>query len=407
MKPIALGTENPNQKMVNCLVGTSREWVVVALVIASAGCAGSSNSNSASAGDSTGGTSTTGGTTSTAGTANSGGTGGASVTTPQAFGRLHIVGNQIVDSNGNRASLNGFCLGEVISVDRSGHWNEDLFRNAAAWGAKLLRVPINPATFRMGSDVVFGYLDQAVDWAKKYGLYISIDWHVIGNLPQGIFFYADTSTTLDETVQFWTQTSRRYANETTVAFYDIYNEPAAIEWQGGSWSFADWKSTADQLVTIVQTESPEAIPLVAGLDFAYDLSPGGSQPFASQNIALSVHPYPGNTTVKPRSTGWDKAFGYLSDTYPIMLTEVGFDPCDTIQPDSYKAGVEFGRDILSYANDKGMVWTAFVFFNGTGWPMPLFSDWQNFTPTTSGAFFRDVLLGTPIDQAGNGDAVCP
>jgi hypothetical protein len=54
-----------------------------------------------------------------------------------------------------------------------------------------------------------------------------------------------------------------------------------------------------------------------------------------------------------------------------------------------------------------MVWTAFVFFNGTGWPMPLFSDWQSFTPTTSGAFFRDVLLGTPIDQAGNGDAVCP
>ena len=90
-----------------------------------------------------------------------------------------------------------------------------------------------------------------------------------------------------------------------------------------------------------------------------------------------------------------------------MLTEIGFDPCDTIQPDSYKAGVEFGRDILSYASDKGMVWTAFVFFNGTGWPMPLFSDWQNFTPTTSGAFFRDVLLGSPIDQAGNGDAVCP
>ena len=32
-----------------------------------------------------------------------------------------------------------------------------------------------------------------------------------------------------------------------------------------------------------------------------------------------------------------------------------------MQPESFKAGVEFERDILSYANDKWMVWTAFVF----------------------------------------------
>lgn len=325
---------------------------------------------------------------------------------PRNLTRLRAQGNQIVDAYGTTVTLRGLGFADFLTLDQSGHFDEDTFAQAAAWGANIVRLPVNPATYRLGRDRVFSYLDQAIVWARTYGIYLIIDWHVSGNLPQGIFLFGDTGITLDEIRQFWTDIAGRYAHEPIVAFYEIYNEPAAIEWEGGSWSFADWRTTADDLVTLVRGLSPDTIPILAGLDFAYDYSAGGAQPFASPNIALAVHPYPGRAQ-PPRQPQWDKAFGYLAATYPMLMTEVGFDPCDQISPATYRANVDYGREILTYAQQKGIGWTAFVFFNGAGWPMPLFSDWQGYTPTTSGKLFRDVLLGTPIDQAGESSTQCP
>jgi hypothetical protein len=47
--------------------------------------------------------------------------------------------------------------------------------------------------------------------------------------------------------------------------------------------------------------------------------------------------------------------------------------------------------ILAFAKTRSMSWTAFVFFNDSSWPMPLFIDW-NYTPSVSGAFFKKMLL---------------
>jgi len=190
------------------------------------------------------------------------------------------------------------------------------------------------------------------------------------------------------------------------AFYELHNEPAAIEWEGGFWSFADWRATADDLMTLVRGTSPNTIPMLGGLDFAYDFSDGGEQPLASPDIALVVHPCPGRAR-PPRQPAWDQAFGYLANAYPRLLTEVGFDPCDDIVPDTYCADVKYGREILTYAEDKGIGWTAFGFYEGPYWPMPLFTDWESLTPTTSGRLFRDVLQGVPIEQAGETGTECP
>ena len=323
-----------------------------------------------------------------------------------AMGRLRVEGNRIVDPSGHALVLQGLGLGDALNVDESGHFNEDYFRHASAWGAKLVRLPITPTLYRMGADRVFSYVDRAAAWARQYGFYLIIEWHVSGNLQQGIFLFGDTGITVDETRQFWTAVASRYTNDPVVAFYELFNEPAVMEWEGGSWSWTDWRSTADALVTLVRSLSPETIPVLSGFDFAYDYSAGGVQPFASTDIALAVHPYPGRSR-PPRTQGWDQAFGYLSDTYPLLFTEVGYDPCDQIVPDVYQADIDYGREILSYAKQKGIGWTAFVFYKAPDWPMPLFSDWQSYAPTTSGMLFHDVLLGTPIEQAGRASTGCP
>jgi hypothetical protein len=235
-------------------------------------------------------------------------------------------------------------------------------------------------------------LDNAVTWCKNNGMYVMVDWHSCGNPVKGIFLdpYAEEyRTTVAEMTEFWTLVATRYRNEPAVAFYEIFNEAAALEWKSGSLFWPDWRDTADSIINVIYANNPEAIPLVGGLNFSYNLRGVAAAPLRNKGVVFSVHPYPGRAG-EPWEENWEKDFGYLAGDYPVFLTEFGFDPDDQFYPDVYKADTAYGRRILAFAKERGMSWTAFVFFNDPIWPMPLFSDW-NYTPTESGAFFKKML----------------
>jgi endoglucanase len=320
---------------------------------------------------------------------------------PAPRGRLRVSNGKLLDGNGEQVVLKGLGFASIDAAKSLGKWNEDYFANARAWNAELIRLPVDPGYYRADPAQALLDLDDALRWCQKHGMYLIIDYHVIGNATQGLFQWPEAlSTTWPEAEAFWAAVADRYANEPTAAFFEIYNEPAALEYMGGNWSFADWKQHADSIVAVLRKHAPEAIPVVGGLNWCYDLSAGGDRPFADPDIALSAHPYPGRAKTN-RSAAWDAAFGYLSAHYPFILTEFGFDPNDQIEPyGTYRADISYGREILHYAQDKSMSWTPFVFFNDPGWPMPLFSDWETLTPTYSGQFFKDVLAGQDIDLAG-------
>jgi endoglucanase len=318
------------------------------------------------------------------------------------LGRLRVKDGRLVDAAGDQVVLEGLGLGALDYVKASGHWQEAYFVNARAWHAAVVRLPIDPVAYRTDPTQALADIDQAVKWCKRSNLYLIIEYHVIGNVEQGLFLYGqDTAATWQDVKDFWDSVAPRYASEPTVAFYEIYNEPSAVDFEGGTWTFADWKLKADELVTRVRERAPDTIPLVAGFDFAFDFSAGGQTPFASKDIALSVHPYAGKTRTDAAAV-WDSAFGYLAGRYPIVFTEVGFDPYDLIVPASYRADLPYGREVIAYARDKQISWTAFVFYLDPIWPMPLFSEWTSLTPTVSGAFFKDLLAGVELSVAGDG-----
>ena len=323
---------------------------------------------------------------------------GEDVTDPS--GRLSVEDGKLVDESGRRVTLSGLGLASIQDVKALGQWNEAYFENARSWGAKLVRLPVNPSTYRWNSEETLRDLDDAAKWCEKHDLYLIIDYHIIGNVPDGIFQFGQfTSTTWQEAYDFWEAVGERFGDNPTVAFAEVCNEPASMDWLGGSWTFGEWKEQADALIAVVREHAPEMIPLVAGLDFAYDLSWLGEHPFEDRNVALAVHPYPGRVRVD-RASGWDDAFGYLSDEYPIVFTEFGFELESWDQV--FEDDVTYGREIIAYAKERHISWAAFVFFRGPWWPMPLFYDWETKTPTLSGAFFKDVLAGEPLDTAGDG-----
>ncbi len=313
---------------------------------------------------------------------------------PTSLVSLRVQGNHFVDANGNTVVLKGLNLCYPSILQREGHWSEDYFKQAASWGARLVRVPIDPGSYRkIGKEKYLAVLDQAVEWSKSQGMYVMVDWHSIGNPISGIFqepWQEEMRTTLPEMKEFWAAVADRYKDEPAVAFYEIFNEPAAMDWKGGHLAWSQWRDMADGIIDVLYAHNPRAIPVVGGLQWAYDLKGAAAEPLRNRGIAFAAHPYPGHAPKAVWEETWEKDFGYLAKDYPVILTEFGFDPHDTVMPSVYQADTDYGRRILAFAKERGMSWTAFVFYNGPGWPMPLFKDW-NYTPTESGSFFKEML----------------
>jgi hypothetical protein len=58
-----------------------------------------------------------------------------------------------------------------------------------------------------------------------------------------------------------------------VAFYELFNEPTLYFGQLGSMSWDEWKKINEDLIHLIRAYDRESIPLVAGFDWAYDLTP--------------------------------------------------------------------------------------------------------------------------------------
>jgi endoglucanase len=314
-------------------------------------------------------------------------------TGPAPRGRLRVSQGKILDGEGRQAVLRGLSLGAIWSVKGLGRWNEAYFANARAWGAEMVRVPVFPFTFQFQREETLRDLDDAMTWCERQNLYLIIDYHMIGNATQSLCL-CEEHVTWDDFADFWGTVAARYADRPTLAFADIYTEPVALDLANG-WDWSDYRLHADAIVALIRQKAPKLIPVLGGMDYCYDLSPGGERPFSDPDVVLAAHPFPG-TARASRLAAWENNFGYLSARYAFLL-EFGFDPDDS---GGYRDDLSYGRQIVGYAAERNMSWTAFVFHKEEGWPMPLFSDWDTLTPTVSGQFFKDVLAGQPLETAG-------
>lgn len=312
---------------------------------------------------------------------------------------LSVQGNSIVDESGRTIVLKGLCPTDPVwhayGNDYSNiPWGENHYAMMKQWGATVVRLAIHPGVWQYERDAkTFAAMDQAISWAHKYGMYVIIDFHSIGFPPTGVYnsqssapYGAIYATTPVEITDFWTKVAQRYASNKTVAFYEIFNEPDVAS---NSTNWLLWKGFVDSLKTTIRTYDANKIILVSGLDWSYDLSQAVANPITGNNIAYSVHPYPGKNIAK----SWDLAFGNLQATYPVVVTEFGFTPgagSEVYYEDQYqKSLTENYRDaIMSYLDAKKMGWVAWC-FNKT-WDPTLISD-EYYTPTVAGAFFKQKL----------------
>lgn len=305
---------------------------------------------------------------------------------------VKVKGNKFVGPDGNELVFKGLCFSDPVKLVADGHWDEEYFAKAAEWGANVVRFAVHPANLKaMGWDQAFGVFDQGIEWAKKYGMYVIMDWHSIGNLKDQLYTSPMYNTTKEETFKFWRTVAGRYSNEPAVALYELFNEPTVTAPEVGDCSWQEWKQLQEQLIDTVRTYNLNAICLCAGFNWAYDLTPVASQPIERPGVAYVAHPYPMKRS-QPWEEQWEKDFGYVADTYPVVCTEIGF--CLEDEPGAHIPVIstpEYGTHITNYLDSKGISFTVWCF--DPDWAPMLIKDWS-FAPTTQGEYFKEYLQGS-------------
>lgn len=303
--------------------------------------------------------------------------------------RVSVNGNDFVTEDGKTIIFRGLNTSDPDKLENQGHWNKAYFEEMKNWGANIVRFPVHPTAWvKRGKENYLKLLDDGIQWAGELGMYVIIDWHSIGNLRTEMYQHDMYDTTKKQTFDFWRTIGKKYGDNSTVAFYELFNEPTTYNEELGTITWDHWKELNKEMITIVRANGGKGIPLVAGFNWAYDLTPVKENPIEAEGIAYVSHPYP-QKREKPWEKQWENDWGYVKAKYPLILTEIGFSgPEDPGAHVPVISDESYGDAITNYSDEKEISYVVWVF--DPQWAPRLFEDW-NYTPSRHGKYFKKKL----------------
>jgi aryl-phospho-beta-D-glucosidase BglC (GH1 family) len=186
---------------------------------------------------------------------------------------LRVSGQKIIDESGKQVILKGVNLGGWLMMEgymfggrnipehdfrnsfentlgadaledftrsfRDAFIRESDIRTIKSWGANCVRIPFNYRLIEFENrpyslnEEGLSYLDKAVGWCQKHGIYCILDlhaapgaqndaWHSDSYGKQELF---SNETNKDRYLRLWFFLADRYREESAVAGYDVLNEP--------------------------------------------------------------------------------------------------------------------------------------------------------------------------------------
>ncbi|WP_370978230.1 glycoside hydrolase family 5 protein [Agaribacterium sp. ZY112] len=305
---------------------------------------------------------------------------------------ISVKGNQFVDEDGKPIIFRGLNFSDPDKLKKNRKWDKKHFKVASEWGTNLIRLPIHPIAWESrGEEAYIALLDEAVIWANELNIYLVFDWHSMGNIFEGLYQHRMYRTNMDQTKQFWQTIAHRYKDVPTVAFYELFNEPTDGDGRFGELTWPEWKRFNTSLIDLIAAYDPTVVSLVAGFDWAYDLSEARGDLIDRPNVAYVSHPYPQKAEGPTQAKQWDEKFGFVTEHAPLMATEIGWmrtgergGHYPVINDD-----MSYGPAIMDYLDAKGASWVAWVF--DPDWTPNMYEGWS-YKPTQQGEYFRKVML---------------
>lgn len=302
---------------------------------------------------------------------------------------IEVKDNNFVTANGGEIIFKALDASDPDKLEKEGHWDQEYFSQIKNWNANMVRFPIHPRAWReRGQEAYLKLLDEGIAMAKKEGLYVILDWHSIGNLRSEIYQHEMYNTSKKETIEFWTTMAKHYGDNSTVAMFELFNEPTLGGGRFGVCSWDQWKEIMEELIIIIRANGAKNIPLVAGFNWAYDLSEVKKNPIDADGIAYVSHPYP-QKRERPWEGKWEKDFGHVADHFPVILTEIGY--CQSGDKGAHIPVISdpsYVEAITDYAAKKGISYCVWVF--DPHWSPMLLKDWE-YNLTEPGKVWKEAM----------------
>lgn len=205
-------------------------------------------------------------------------------------GALSVKGLDIVDKEGKAYQLKG------ISTHGIGWFpdyvNKDAFSDFQKFGANAIRLAMYSAEgagYCTGGDKtqLEGLIDTGVKACSELGMYVIIDWHVLGE--------GNPNTYKEEAKKFFDMVSKKYADYDNV-IYEICNEPnGGVQW-------TEVKAYAEEVIPVIRANDKEAIIIVGTPTWCQDVDIVSEDPLTGfDNIIYAIHFYAATHTDNIRS----------------------------------------------------------------------------------------------------------
>lgn len=259
-------------------------------------------------------------------------------------GKLSVVGPDLVNQEGEKIQLYGLSTHGIQWFGRYCNF-DTLAAITSEFGINIVRFSMTTSEggYCSGNTLVkeqmLQDLHEGIDAATKLGLYVIVDWHMVGATDP-----ADKNplTYLEESKEFFSYISEYYKDQDNILF-EIMNEP------NGSTTWADCKKYANEVIPCIRKNS-DGIILVGNPRWTADLNSVMKDPLVGyNNIMYTYHFYArdhkNTTQVK---TAYDSGF-------PVFISEFGFMNSDGDGPISETNGNAW-KEVLDSRNISYVAW---------------------------------------------------
>jgi endoglucanase len=178
-------------------------------------------------------------------------------------------------------------------------YSEADMQHVAGWGANVVRLVFSYSDLETDGDPAawkeegFRQLDEVVQWARRYGVYVILDMHVVPGGQDDAAYCAGGHNLIwtDASAQrrftaLWSELARRYRDRPEVAAYELMNEP------GSKQKTPELLCQIDgQAIRAIRAIDPAKMIVVGGDGWSNPENLTDPMKFADDNILYTFHWY--------------------------------------------------------------------------------------------------------------------
>ena len=226
-------------------------------------------------------------------------------------GKISVKGPDLVDKNGEKFQLIGLSTHGLQWFSR--YVNKGTISSLKnTFGINVIRLAMYTSedgycTSEANKERLYNLVVQGVKYATEAGLYVIIDWHMVGaedaNDKNPLYYK-------DEAMDFFSKISKEFKDYDNV-LYEIMNEP------NGSTTWKQCKTYAELVIPKIR-ENTDGIILVGNPNWTANLNAVMADPLVGyENIMYTYHFYAaGHKNTYQVSNAYDKGF-------PVFISEHG------------------------------------------------------------------------------------